>query len=274
MTWCADWRAVDAWARSVGDHLVHELELHTELVRVRAELDRCRAMLRAATPEPRPASTVELGRPVPYGAVRGGTPPAPGRLDCARRRGRDMSASGYWAGSERTVPSHPHRSSRRINYVDLTLAECQTLLESRDIGRIGWNAGHGPQILPVSYACVAELIVFRTSPFGVLSELVRPTQVVFEVDDLDATQHTGWSVIARGRGQAVASPALLTHLWTVDGGRAVGRWRAQRLHRDHRRAVDRPFLRITARAVRGATRSTLTLSRPDDNRPTSGPERA
>jgi hypothetical protein len=70
MTWCADWRAVDAWARSVGDHLVHELQLHTELVRVRAELDRCRAMLRAATPEPRPASTVELGRPVPYGAVR------------------------------------------------------------------------------------------------------------------------------------------------------------------------------------------------------------
>ena len=70
MTWCADWRAVDAWARSVGDHLVHELELHTELVRVRAELARCRAMLRAGTPEPRPASTVELGRPVPYGAVR------------------------------------------------------------------------------------------------------------------------------------------------------------------------------------------------------------
>lgn len=70
MTWCADWRAVDAWARSVGDLLVHELQLHTELARVRAELDRCRAMLRAATPEPRPASTVELGRPVPYGAAR------------------------------------------------------------------------------------------------------------------------------------------------------------------------------------------------------------
>jgi hypothetical protein len=51
----------------------------------------------------------------------------------------------------------------------------------------------------------------------VLSELVRPTQVVFEVDDLDDTAHTGWSVIARGRAQAVASPALLTHLWTVEG---------------------------------------------------------
>jgi len=37
------------------------------------------------------------------------------------------------------------------------------------------------------------------------------------VDDLDDTAHTGWSVIARGHAQAVASPALLTHLWTVEG---------------------------------------------------------
>jgi hypothetical protein len=64
MTWCADWRAVDAWAHSIGDHLVLVLEMRTELARVRAELDRCRAMLRAVTPEPRPVSAVELGRPV------------------------------------------------------------------------------------------------------------------------------------------------------------------------------------------------------------------
>lgn len=128
-----------------------------------------------------------------------------------------MTTFEHRVGPERAEAPRGQRASRRINYVDLTVAECQALLESRDIGRIGWNAGHGPQILPVSYAYVADMIVFRTSPFGVLSELVRPTQVVFEVDDLDATRHTGWSVIARGRAQAVASPALLTHLWTVDG---------------------------------------------------------
>jgi nitroimidazol reductase NimA-like FMN-containing flavoprotein (pyridoxamine 5'-phosphate oxidase superfamily) len=127
------------------------------------------------------------------------------------------SPSSHRVGPDRTSSPHASRSSRRINYVDLTPTECQTLLESRDVGRIGWSAGHGPQIFPVSYACAADLIVFRTSPFGVLSELVRPTQVVFEVDELDTTRHTGWSLIARGRCQAVASPALLTHLWTVDG---------------------------------------------------------
>lgn len=109
------------------------------------------------------------------------------------------------------------RPHHRLDSIDLSRADCQTLLESRNIGRIGWSAGDGPQIFPVSYACVADLVVFRTSPFGVLSELVRPAHVVFEVDELDEQTRSGWSVIAHGRAQAVASPALLTHLWTVDG---------------------------------------------------------
>ena len=64
MTWCADFRAVEAWGRSIADHLVRFLELRAELVRIRAELVRCRALLKAVTPEPRAASAVELGRPV------------------------------------------------------------------------------------------------------------------------------------------------------------------------------------------------------------------
>ena len=67
MTWCADFRAVEAWGRSIADHLVRFLELRAELVRVRAELVRCRALLKAVTPEPRAASAVELGRPVGTG---------------------------------------------------------------------------------------------------------------------------------------------------------------------------------------------------------------
>lgn len=71
MTWCADFRAVEAWGQSLGDHLAHFLELRAELSRIRAELARCRALLKAATPEPRAASAVELGRPT--GTVRTST---------------------------------------------------------------------------------------------------------------------------------------------------------------------------------------------------------
>jgi hypothetical protein len=51
----------------------------------------------------------------------------------------------------------------------------------------------------------------------VLSELVRPTDVAVEIDGLDEQHRIGWSVMVRGRAQAVAEPASLTPLWTVDG---------------------------------------------------------
>jgi nitroimidazol reductase NimA-like FMN-containing flavoprotein (pyridoxamine 5'-phosphate oxidase superfamily) len=160
-----------------------------------------------------------------------------------------MPVSKTPAGPRGHPDAQPRRSTRRLNYTDLTLSECQVLLESRDIGRIGWNAGGGPQILPVSYACVGDLIVFRTSPFGVLSELVRPSQVVLEVDELDPARHTGWSVIVHGRAQAVASPALLTHLWTVDGAEP---WAG---------GVRNVFIGITAERVTGRSFGDLRSSR-------------
>jgi hypothetical protein len=109
------------------------------------------------------------------------------------------------------------RIRRQVNYTDLTPVESQVLLESRNIGRIAWNSGSGPQILPISYACVGELVFFRTSPLGLLSELVRSTHVVLEVDDLDATHHTGWSVIVHGRAQAASSSQLLMDVGAVGG---------------------------------------------------------
>lgn len=48
LTWCADWRAVEAWSRTVGGQLAALLEVRAELARVRAELDRCREQARSA----------------------------------------------------------------------------------------------------------------------------------------------------------------------------------------------------------------------------------
>jgi nitroimidazol reductase NimA-like FMN-containing flavoprotein (pyridoxamine 5'-phosphate oxidase superfamily) len=121
-------------------------------------------------------------------------------------------------GGARTRATHVP-GSRLVNYEEHTVAECQALLDTRDVGRIGWNAASGPMILPISYTPVNDLLAFRTSPFGLLSELVRPTRVVLEVDDLDVTRHTGWSVLVRGRAEAIASPALLNHLWMIKAAR-------------------------------------------------------
>ena len=94
---------------------------------------------------------------------------------------------------------------------------CQELLESQSIGRVAWQAADGPQILPATYAYHDGTIIFRTSPYGVLSELVRPTDVALEIDELDQESRQGWSVVVQGRAQGIAEPDQLVRMWTVGG---------------------------------------------------------
>ena len=96
-------------------------------------------------------------------------------------------------------------------------SRCRELLESQSIGRIAWQAADGPQILPVTYAYHEGTIIFRTSPYGVLSELVRPTDVALEIDELDQQSRQGWSVVVQGRAQGIAEPDQLVRMWTVGG---------------------------------------------------------
>lgn len=118
-------------------------------------------------------------------------------------------------------------------------ARCQELLESQSVGRIAWQAADGPQILPVTYAWHQGMIIFRTSPYGVLSELIRPTAVAFEVDDLDQVNRQGWSVVVQGRAQGVAEPDQLVRMWAVG---SVVPWAA---------GVRNLFIQITPHKVTG-----------------------
>ena len=117
------------------------------------------------------------------------------------------------------ISEHPPPGSSALPppYRVLSVDRCRQLLAEHHVGRIAWAGADGLQLLPVSYAFHRGSVVFRTSPYGVLSELVRPVEVIFEVDDLDTDFRAGWSVVVTGRGQAVAEPRDLVELWTVDG---------------------------------------------------------
>ncbi|HZA04589.1 MAG TPA: pyridoxamine 5'-phosphate oxidase family protein [Propionibacteriaceae bacterium] len=117
------------------------------------------------------------------------------------------------------IPEYPPPSSAALPppYRVLSVDRCQQLLAEHHVGRMAWAGADGLQLLPVSYAFHRGSVVFRTSPYGVLSELVRPADVIFEVDELDPDARTGWSVVVAGRAQAVAEPRDLVQLWTVDG---------------------------------------------------------
>jgi hypothetical protein len=72
VTWATDRRAMDAWARTIGDILAGFLELRTELTRARAALERCRSVLQpSAAPLAEPRSIhspdfIFIGRGQPH----------------------------------------------------------------------------------------------------------------------------------------------------------------------------------------------------------------
>jgi uncharacterized protein len=94
---------------------------------------------------------------------------------------------------------------------------CTELLSSQSVGRVAWQSTNGLQILPVTYAYYEGTIVFRTSPNSVLSDLSNPSEVVFEIDEIDQLNHHGWSVVARGQAQAVAEPREVGQLLSEVG---------------------------------------------------------
>jgi nitroimidazol reductase NimA-like FMN-containing flavoprotein (pyridoxamine 5'-phosphate oxidase superfamily) len=98
----------------------------------------------------------------------------------------------------------------------LTRPQCLALLGQHQVGRIAWQAVDAQQILPITYTVFEGRVYFRTSAYSILSDLLLPTVVALEVDELDPMTRTGWSVVVHGRTQAVAEPDGVTRRWAID----------------------------------------------------------
>ena len=90
--------------------------------------------------------------------------------------------------------------------VELTEDECWELLGSRPVGRVGFDDGQGPSILPVNHVASERRIRFRVSPYGTLGRELDGRKVAFEVDDIDEFHRSGWSVLVRGRASLEPAP--------------------------------------------------------------------
>jgi len=109
--------------------------------------------------------------------------------------------------------SSPSDQNSPGSFAELSEAECQELLAQHTAGRVGFMAPEGPQILPVTYQYRNGSVIFRTSPAGALSGLIRRTSVAFEIDDIDEQNKSGWSVLVLGFAEAMAHNYLLTTAW-------------------------------------------------------------
>jgi hypothetical protein len=80
---------------------------------------------------------------------------------------------------------------------DLDESTCAGLLRTHQVGRLV-TASEDPQIVPVNYVAVDGAIVFHVA-VGLHVDRLVGERAAFEVDELDETTHSGWSVVAHGR---------------------------------------------------------------------------
>jgi uncharacterized protein len=102
------------------------------------------------------------------------------------------------------------------HFLALGRQQCLDLMKAHHLGRVAWQAADLPQVLPVTYAMHEGDAYFRTSPTSILAELIQPTSVALEVDELDQQNRSGWSIVMHGRTSAVSEPEALEDLWASD----------------------------------------------------------
>jgi uncharacterized protein len=82
--------------------------------------------------------------------------------------------------------------------VDLDRGECLRLLETKQVGRIGFVGEDGPVILPMNYLLSGDQLILRTTAYGSTGRSVLDAPVSFEIDDVDEFLEAGWSVLVSG----------------------------------------------------------------------------
>lgn len=90
----------------------------------------------------------------------------------------------------------------------LTGLQCWALLRGASVGRLGVVVDGVAEIFPVNYLVdhttgVLPTILFRTDVGTKLAALASSPRVTFEVDSLDPTDETGWSIVVKGRAQQI-----------------------------------------------------------------------
>ena len=76
--------------------------------------------------------------------------------------------------------------------------ECLQLLRKSVLGRIAVTTQALPTILPVNFRLDGDQILIRTGQGTKLDAATRNAVVAFEVDEVEASTRTGWSVVVTG----------------------------------------------------------------------------
>jgi uncharacterized protein len=89
--------------------------------------------------------------------------------------------------------------------------ECLSLLAAMAVGRFAVaSPGAPPLVVPVNYVLDGDVVVFR-SDAGEKVLLLRGSPASFQIDQIDPSRRTGWSVLVQGAAYE-ATPREVEHL--------------------------------------------------------------
>lgn len=91
---------------------------------------------------------------------------------------------------------------------DLDVGECRELLHNHVVGRIAFDDGRGPSVLPVNYVLDGDDVVIATTPEGEIARHATGHPATFEIDDIDPANEAGWSVVVRGVAERTEATRL------------------------------------------------------------------
>ncbi len=107
-----------------------------------------------------------------------------------------------------TRPQTQPQSPPRV--IELGPDECWSLASALPVGRLAWTGPHGPTVIPVNFAVTGAEVLVRTTAYSEMARECDDSPVAFEVDEVDGSARSGWSVLMRGRA----------HLEPVSSGQA------------------------------------------------------
>lgn len=93
--------------------------------------------------------------------------------------------------------------------------ECLDLLRTQPVARLGLSIHALPVIVPVNFVVDDDQIVICTAAGSKLVAACHHSVVALEVDEYDAMNHSGWSVLVQGGSRVIDDAA------EVDGAREL-----------------------------------------------------
>jgi len=82
--------------------------------------------------------------------------------------------------------------------MELSAQESLDRLAGEVFGRLAITTPQGVRIVPLNYTFGDDALVFRTTPYSEVARFAVGTDAAFEIDHIDHSQKTGWSVVVTG----------------------------------------------------------------------------